>query len=59
MTTPGRLMTRRQVAEYLAIGEQGVDRLRENGTLQAVKVGARVRITWESVDAYRRALPPA
>lgn len=59
MTTPGRLMARRQVAEHLAISERAVDMLREDGTLQAVKVGARVRITWESVDAYRRSLPPA
>ena len=33
MTTPGRLMTRRQVAEHLAIGERAVDKLREDGTL--------------------------
>ena len=59
MATPGRLMTRRQVAEHLAIGERAVDKLREDGTPQAVKVGSRVRVTWESVDAYRRPLPPA
>lgn len=61
MTTPDdlRLLTRRQVADLLAISERDVDRLRVSGDLDAVKVGSRIRITWASVATYRASLPAA
>ena len=46
-----RLARRLDVAEYLGIPVEGVDSLLKNGELKKVKIGRRVLIDIEEVDA--------
>ena len=53
------LLTREDVARRLGCSERTVDKLREAGQLEAVKLGSRVRITGKSLASYIASLPAA
>jgi excisionase family DNA binding protein len=45
-------LTRRQAAEALSVSTQTIDRLRQQGVLESVKVGRRVGIRDMSLAAF-------
>ena len=46
-----KLMTKKQVADLFGISERTLDRWRNEGTIDAFKVGSIVRFREEAVDA--------
>jgi excisionase family DNA binding protein len=54
-----RLMTRREVADYLRTTERNVDRMRQDGRLPAVRFGTRVRFWSNDIDALFSTPPGA
>jgi excisionase family DNA binding protein len=53
-----RLMTRKEVADFLKVSVRSVDRLRRSGALPAVMVLTKVRFRVEDVEALLNATPP-
>jgi excisionase family DNA binding protein len=46
-----KLMTKKQVADLFGVSERTLDRWRDAGTIDAIKVGGIVRFREEAVEA--------
>jgi len=51
-TLPDKLMTREELAEYLNVSVDQVDRYRKNGVIPSVKIGSLIRFRPEHIAAY-------
>ena len=50
--TPPKLLTVREVAQYLDVSPMTVHRLTRRGELFPVRVGGSVRYTWAEIERY-------